>query len=92
MKSYLDQVYADERTNKGMRLLMSAIVDRALRDIMGKEPELGDHEMVTAAAFLFGGGCQGICVEIGADYKALKKEAATLYTSRIERKFFSGRA
>ena len=92
MKSYLDQLYADGRIKSGMRLLMAAIVDRALRDIAGMEPELGGHETATAASFILSEEFRGICLEIGADYGTVKRETADLYCRKAERKFLSRRA
>ena len=90
MKSYLDQVYADERTSKGMRLLMSAIVDRALRDAAGREPLCDTVEAAKAVCFINGNFCREICSETNASYTDLVAKAVKLYSRRVERESLAG--
>jgi len=100
MKSYLDQAYADKRMKSGTRLLIAAVVDRALKDAVGiaghNEPPPSVFDTISAMAFLNSEECRDICIEINADYKTLKKEAVATSLHKIEskftNKFFSGRA
>jgi len=90
MKIYLDQVYADERKENGTRLLMAAIVDRAIRDAAGREPICDAVEAAKAVWFLHSDFCQEICLETNTNYNKVAGMAEKLYTRRIEKEILAG--
>jgi len=90
MKAYLDQMYANGRTSKGMRLLMAAITDRALRDAAGREPHCDSFEAAKAVWFINGDFCREICLEVNVNYTDLVAKAAKLYRRRVEKESLAG--
>ena len=85
MKEHLEHLHAEAIRSGGKRLLMAAVVDRAVRDIAGYEPPCDDSEAARAMAFVLGNGCREICIELGADYGAVLKNARALYRRRLLR-------
>ena len=92
MKTYLDQLYADERMKIGTRLLMSAIVDRAIRDVTSNELGISGFDVITAMAFINSDECRDICIEIGADYMDVVNNMAAMYSNNLIGKYISRRA
>jgi hypothetical protein len=89
MKAFLDQAEADERRDSGMRSLMAAVVDRAVRDAAGMEPRCSTTKAAQAIWFIQDELCRLMCEQIDFDYAVLAGNASKLYRRRLEREAFS---
>ena len=75
------------RNNNGgsFRVLMAAVIGRAMLDIRGilspGKPRRRDWE--EAMAFILGPDCDAWCLELGIDYRALRDRAAAPYRERL---------
>ena len=86
MKIYLDQLYADKCTEIGMRMLMAAIVDRTIRDIV---EECSGYEKASAVRFIYTDMCRDIFQEIGPDYKSTMNMLTDLHLNKVMKKAIS---
>jgi hypothetical protein len=64
---------------EGFRVLMAAVIDRAIGDLKGAGPPCRKAETDRAMAFILSGTCEEWCMELETDYRAIREEAAALY-------------
>ena len=81
MKSYLDKLHTDKCMESGARMLMTAIVDRAIRDIV--EEECSAYEKTDSIIFINTCMFQDICNAIGTDYKSIMNKVADLHLRKF---------
>jgi len=67
------------------RSLIAAVIDRAIDDLKEAGPRCRSIETDRAMAFILSDDCEGYCLELEIDIKAIREIAAGLYRKIIAR-------
>ena len=70
---------------KAIRVLLAAVIDRAIDDLKGIGPKCHSAEPDRAMAFILSDTCEAWCLELCIDYDMIKEKSASLYRQLLEK-------